>query len=89
MVEEDAAPRQELHAARCSLEERRAELVFERADRSTERRLAHVKARRGAADVRFLGHGDEITDLLEAHVFIVRDQNGIGSRHVIDRTICV
>ena len=88
MLEEDAAARKERHAARRSLEERRAELVFERADRSTERRLAHVKAKRGAPDVTFFGDGDEITDLLEAHLAIVRDRNGIGSRGVIDRTMC-
>ena len=87
MIEKDAAAREELHAARRSLKQGRAELVFERADRSAERRLAHVKARRGATDVRFLGDGDEIADLLEAHAPIVRDRNGIGSRLVIDRTM--
>ena len=46
-----------------------------------------MKAHRGAPDVTFFGDGDEITDLLEAHRAIVRDQNGIGSRRVIDRTM--
>ena len=87
MIEEDAAARKERHPSRRSLEKGRAELVFERADRSTERRLAHVKAHRGAPDVTFFGDGDEIADLLEAHRVIVRDQNGIGSRRVIDRTM--
>lgn len=87
VIEEDAPARQERHASRSSLEERRAELVLERADRSTERRLAHVEAQRGAAHVPFFGDGDEIADLLEAHARIVRDRNGIGSRLVIDRTM--
>ena len=87
MIEKDAAARKERHPSRCPLEKRSAELVFERADRSTERRLAHVKAQRGAPDVTFFGDGDEIADLLEAHRAIVRDQNGIGSRRVIDRTM--
>jgi hypothetical protein len=87
VIEEDAAARKERHAARCSLEERSAELVFERADRSTERRLAHVKAQRGATHVTFFGDCDEISDLFEAHAIIVRDRNGIGSRRVIDRTM--
>lgn len=87
VIEEDAAARKELHPTRRSLEERSAELVFERADRSTERRLAHMKAHGGAPDVTFFCDGDEITDLLEAHGAIVRDRKGIGSRHVIDRTM--
>ncbi len=87
MIEEDAAARKEHHPASRSLKERSAELVFERADRSAERRLAHVKPRRGASDVRLFGDGDEIADLLEAHDTIVRDRNGIGSRDVIDRTM--
>jgi len=87
VLEKDSAPREERHAACMPLEERRAELVFERADRSTERRLAHVEAQRGAAHVPFFGDGDEIADLLEAHARIVRDRNGIGSRLVIDRTM--
>ena len=87
MIEEDAAAREQRHAARRAFEERRAELVLERTDRSTERRLAHVESQRGAPDVTFFGDGDEITDLLEAHDAIVRDRNGIGSRRVIDRTM--
>jgi hypothetical protein len=87
VIEKDAAARKEHHPASRSLKERSAELVFERADRSAERRLAHVKTRSGAPDVRLFGDGDEITDLFEAHDAIVRDQNGIGSRRVIDRTM--
>src|SRR5690242_6254357 len=87
VIEEDAAARKERHAARRPQKERSAELVFERADRSTERRLAHVKAHRGATDMTFFGDGDEIADLLEAHAAIVRDRKGIGSRRVIDRTM--
>lgn len=87
MIEEDAAARKEHHPARRSREERRAELVLERADRSAERRLTHVKPRRGATHVRLFGDGDEITNLLEAHDVIVRDPNGIGSRRVIDGTM--
>jgi hypothetical protein len=87
VLEKNAAARKERHASRRSLEEGSAELVFERADRSTERRLAHVEAHRGATDVTFFGDGDEIADLLEAHAPIVRDRNGIGSRRMIDRTM--
>jgi len=87
VIEEHASSRKERHAARCSFEEARAELVFERADRSAERRLAHVKAHRSATHVTFFCDGDEITDLLEAHAPIVRDPNGIGSRLAIDRTM--
>ena len=74
MLEEDAPAREELHAAGRAREERRAELVLEGADLPAERRLAHVQARGGAADVSFLGDGDEIADLLEAHDVQIRSK---------------
>ena len=73
MLEEDAAAREEAHAARRAREERRAELVLERADLPAERRLAHVEALGGAPDVAFLGDGDEVADLLQAHATRIRE----------------
>ena len=67
MIEEHPPARQEAHAARRPREQRRAELVLERADLPAERRLAHVEARGRAPDVLFFRDGDEIADLLEAH----------------------
>ena len=43
MVEEPLARRQEAHAARRTLEERRAELVFEHSQLGTERRLGDAQ----------------------------------------------
>ena len=60
MVEEDAAGRQERHAARRSREELRPDLVLERADVPADRRLSHVEPLRRTAHVAFLGHGDEV-----------------------------
>ncbi len=80
--------RQEAHAARRSLEERRAELVLERADLATERGLAHVEALGGATDVSLLGDRDEVAHLLEAHAAeLIRDRNGIGFAPPIARTM--
>ena len=71
MSEEHAAGRQQRHASRRALEQRRPDLVLERADLATHRRLRDVQALRGTADVPFLGNGDEVADLGEAHVAIV------------------
>ena len=67
MVEETLAGRQQRHPARRTGKEGGPELVLERADLSTERRLREVEALRRAADVPFLGDGDEVADLREAH----------------------
>jgi hypothetical protein len=42
--------------------------VLERADLPADRGLRHVEALCGAAHVAFLGNGDEIADLRQAHV---------------------
>ena len=86
MSEEHAARRQQRHASRRALEQRRPDLVLEGADLATHRWLRDVQALRGAPDVPFLGDGDEVADLGEAHAAIVTvvsekinpDQNGIG-----------
>ena len=67
MPKERFARGEQPHPARRALEERRAELVLERADLTAERRLRHVHASSGAPDVSLFGDGDEILNLREAH----------------------
>ncbi len=67
MLEERFARREERHPARRACEERRADLVLERADLPADGRLRDVEALRGTPDVAFLGNGDEVADLGEAH----------------------
>lgn len=67
MVKEPPARREERHPARRPGEKGGPELLLERADLATERRLRDVEALRGASDVPFLGDGDEVADLREAH----------------------
>jgi hypothetical protein len=67
VVEKTLARRQERHPAWRPREKRGAELVFERTDLAAERRLRDVESLRRAADVPFLGDGDEVADLREAH----------------------
>jgi len=89
VVEETLARRQQRHATRRPDEQCGAELVLERTDLSAERRLRDVETLSRAADVAFLGHGNEVTDLGEAHarsMFCAAcsckrrrpDRNGIG-----------
>jgi hypothetical protein len=68
MIEEDAPGRQQRHSARGAPEERRSDLLLERADLPAQRRLRHVEVLRGSTDVAFLGDGNEVADLREAHV---------------------
>jgi len=67
VVEKPFARWEQRHPARRPREERGAELVLERADLAAERRLRDVEALCGATDVPFLGDGNEVADLREAH----------------------
>ena len=67
MREECRARREELHPARRSREERRPDLVLERTDLTAHRRLRDTQAAGSSTDVAFLGDGDEVADLSEAH----------------------
>ncbi len=92
MAQEDLTCPGETHASRCPHEERRAELTFQHPDLTAHRRLGDSKLAGGAPDVTFLGDGNEVLDLREAHDTSVadsltvsaaasgsaRDQNGIG-----------
>ncbi len=71
MVEEHAARRKQRHAPRRPLKELRADLIFERADVPTERRLRYAKTTSGASDVAPFGDGDEVANLRKAHDAIV------------------
>ncbi|MNT71466.1 hypothetical protein D3C72_2099530 [compost metagenome] len=55
------------HPARGALEQRRAELLLELADRNRQRRLRHVQALRGAMEIARLGQGHELLQLAEVH----------------------
>lgn len=65
--EEELPGGQQLHPPRRPREEGDADLVFEASDLSAQGRLRHVQSRRRASHVPFLGDGDEVSDLGEAH----------------------
>ena len=65
--EQDLARRRELDAARRAVQQRHAELGLEPPDLLRERRLGHVQALGGAAEVAFLGDGDERAQVAELH----------------------
>lgn len=67
VVEKALARREQLHPARSAREERRPELVLERADLAAQRRLRDVQALSRPTYVSFLGDGNEVADLREAH----------------------
>ena len=71
MHEKSLAGGQQAHAARVPLQERRAELVFQRADLSAQRRLRDVKPLGGASHAALFGHRDEVLQLRQAHDGIV------------------
>ena len=48
------------HAALRAIEQARADALLQLGDRLRERRLGDVQALRGAAEVQFLGHGEEL-----------------------------
>ena len=96
VIEEGVARGQELHPARGSREEPRADLVFERADLAAHRGLRDMEPLRRAAHVALVGDGNEVADLGKAHRSIVhrarprckrcagtRDRNGIGRARAI------
>src|SRR5262249_10860155 len=58
---------QEPDASGRALEEGRPELVLEAADLAAQRGLGEVEPAGGAADVALLRHGDEVSDLRQAH----------------------
>jgi hypothetical protein len=68
VIEEDAPGRQQRHAARGAPEQRSPDLVLERTDLPAQRRLRHMQVLRGSTNVAFLGDGNEVADLREAHV---------------------
>ena len=65
--EQDLARRRELDAARRAVQQRHAELGLEPPDLLRERRLGHVQALGGAAEVAFLGDGDERAQEADLH----------------------
>ena len=67
MLEERLSRGQQAHAARGTLEERGAELVFEREDVAAERGLGEVESARGSPHMALLGHRYEGLDLRQAH----------------------
>ncbi len=73
VFEEHAPLRKQGHAARRAFEELRSDLVLERADLPTYRRLGDVETLGCAPHVALLGHGDEVTNLRKAHI---RDRAG-------------
>jgi hypothetical protein len=58
---------QQAHAARRALEELGAELIFERENVPTERRLREVEPASGAPHMPLLGHDNEGLDVRETH----------------------
>ena len=44
-----------------------ADLVLQRADGLAQRRLGHVQAFGGAAEMQLLGHGDELAKMAQVH----------------------
>jgi len=97
VIEEGMTRREELHPPGSSLEERRTDLIFERANLPAHGRLCDAQPLRRAADVAFLSDSDEVADLGEAHSSILqqlavrrqamRDRNGIGPARLTLRTI--
>jgi hypothetical protein len=71
MIQERLARGEQPHAPRRTHEQSSAELVLELADPAAHGRLRDAELPRGAADVSFLGDGDEVLDLREAHAWRV------------------
>jgi hypothetical protein len=66
-LEQDLARRRELHPPGRAVQERRAELGLHPADVLGERRLGHVQARGGPAEVLLLGHRHEVPQVAQVH----------------------
>ena len=75
----------EPHAARRSLEEAGAELVFEMLDLSAHRGLGDAQCDRGARDVALLGDRNEVADLIEAHFSLIPQIQTILDTHRDER----
>ncbi|KSV70153.1 hypothetical protein N182_31525 [Sinorhizobium sp. GL2] len=58
----------EFHLAFGAIEKPQSEFSFQRLDRLTERRLRHVEAFGGAAEMKFLGNRHELANLSQVHV---------------------
>ena len=67
IVEESDAGIGQGDAARLALEQRRADLRFQRADLLGERRLLHAQPLRRPGEVQLLGDGDEIAKMAQFH----------------------
>jgi hypothetical protein len=88
VIQKELARGQQRHPARRPGEESCPELVLECADLAAERRLRHAEAFGGTTDVPFLGHGNEITDLREAHDLSMSSATRHGkSRGQIERVL--
>ena len=69
LLQEEAPRLREPDAPPVPFEQRRAQLVLDRLDLLAERRLAHVQAARGPAEVELLGDGDEVAQLADVHAY--------------------
>ena len=67
MLERELALRREADEAMAALDDRRAELLFELADRRRQRRLGHMARRRRSAEMLFARERDEIFELAKDH----------------------
>ena len=68
ILEEGVAGFGQLHAARQSPEERRAELVLQRADLLRQRRLADAQPLGGAREVAGLGDREKVAQVPQFHI---------------------
>ena len=66
-------------------EQAATELGFELLNLLGERRLSDADARRGAAEVEFLGDGGEVTKLPEIHMEIISIADDIYIGHIVHR----
>src|SRR5208282_2932050 len=68
LFQHDAARVGKLDAAARALEQLHPEFVFELADLLAERRLRHMQALRGAAEVQLFSDGDEVAEVSQFHM---------------------
>ena len=83
--QEKAAGFGQRHGTAGAVEQAHLQLLLQRADLLAERRLGHAEAFRGAAEVQFLGHGDEVAEVTQFHAI---DTYGIliSSQAILDAT---
>ncbi len=77
-TQEHGPGRGQLDLALVAQQQRRADLLLELADLLAQRRLGHVQALRGTAEVQLLGDGDEVAQVAELH----DDRHDGGHRRV-------